>query len=205
MLDQDYSRFSDEDLEQMTLGEAGIYKFDLYNELYNRYTKKNDVDMAVYAMERLIATFDGEIDTGTLVNARYKQSLLYFNANNFSFAITYAEKGIDDWEASTPSDSYFYLEWSKCAIVQLRSRIALGYFREIPDRAESLLEILETFKFQNFIPLVHLIIAEAYFHLELDDLCEEYLKLAQAGSPYDSINQKKIDYLRNEMSAGNQP
>jgi len=205
MLDQDYSRFSDEDLEQMTLGEAGIYKFDLYNELYNRYTKKNDVDLAVYAMERLIATFDGEIDTGTLVNARYKQSLLYFNANNFSFAVTYAEKGIDDWEASTPSDSHFYLEWSKCAIVQLRSRIALGYFREIPDRAGSLLEILETFKFQNFIPLVHLIIAEAYFHLELDDLCEEYLKLAQAGSPYDSINQKKIDYLRNEMSAGNQP
>ena len=205
MLDQDYSRFSDEDLEQMTLGEAGIYKFDLYNELYDRYTKKNDIDMAVYAMERLIATFDGEIDIGTLVNARYKQSLLYFNANNFSFAITYAEKGIDDWKASTPSDSYFYLEWSKCAIVQLRSRIALGYFREIPDRAGSLLEILETFKFQNFIPLVHLIIAEAYFHLELDDLCEEYLKLAQAGSPYDSINQKKIDYLRNEMSAGNQP
>jgi tetratricopeptide (TPR) repeat protein len=204
-MDQDFSKFSIEDLEQMVLGQDGIYKFDLYNELYDRYVAKNDIDMAAFAMERLISSFVGEIDSGTLVNARYKQALIYFNAENFSFAATYAEKGTEDWEAKSATDSHFYLEWSKCAIVQLRSRLALGFISEIPERAERLLEILETFKFRNFIPLVHLIIAEAYFHLELDDLCEEYLKLAQAGTPFDSINQKKIDFLRNEMSAGTQP
>jgi hypothetical protein len=85
-MDQDFSKFSLEDLEQMVLGQDGIYKFDLYNELYDRYVAKNDIDMAAFAMERLISSFVGEIDSGTLVNARYKQALIYFNAENFSFA-----------------------------------------------------------------------------------------------------------------------
>ena len=200
MSDQDYFKFSEEDLEQMVSGEGGLYKLDLYNELCDRYWKKNELDKAAQALENLIAYYDGDIETGTLVNARYKQSLMYFQAEDYEVAYTYATKGVSQWQADHMPD-YFYLEWAKCAIVELRSGIELGFISVVPEKAESLLEISKMLKLNNYIQMTYMIIAEAYFHLEQDDKCEEYLKLAEESDEISETTKDRIDYFRNEMNA----
>ena len=200
MSDQDYFKFSEEVLEQMVTGEGGLYKLDLYNELCDRYWKKNELDKAALALENLISTYDGKIETGTLVNARYKQALMYFQAEDFEIAYTYATKGLTQWKADHEAD-FYYLEWAKCAIVELRSGMELGFISVVPEKAESLLEISKMLKLNNYIQMTYMIIAEAYFHLEQDDKCEEYLKLAEESDQVSENTKERIDFFRNEMSA----
>ena len=200
MSDQALSSLSEEILEQMVVSEGGISHLDLYNELADRYWKKNELDKAALALERLISEYDGKIDTGTLVNARYKQALWYFRAEDFEVAYTYATKGITQWQADHMPD-YFYLEWAKCAIVELRSGMELGFISVVPEKAESLLEISKMLKLNNYIQMTYMIIAEAYFHLEQDDKCEEYLKLAEESDEVSDNTKERLDFFRNEMNA----
>ena len=200
MSDQALSSLSEEILEQMVASEGGISHLDLYNELADRYWKKNELDKAALALERLISEYDGKIDTGTLVNARYKQALWYFRAEDFEVSYTYATKGITQWQADHMPD-YFYLEWAKCAIVELRSGMELGFISVVPEKAESLLEISKMLKLNNYIQMTYMIIAEAYFHLEQDDKCEEYLKLAENSDEVSDNTKERLDFFRNEMNA----
>jgi tetratricopeptide (TPR) repeat protein len=200
MTDQAFSSLSDEVLEEMIASNSDVFHLDIYNELCDRYWKKDELNKAALALENLIAEYDGEIETGTLVNARYKQALMYFRAEDFEVAYTYATKGITQWQADHMPD-YFYLEWAKCAIVELRSGIELGFISVVPEKAESLLEISKMLKLNNYIQMTYVIIAEAYFHMEQDEKCEEYLKLAEDSDQVSSDTKERIEFFRNEMSA----
>ena len=200
MTDQALSSLSEEVLEEMVATDGGVFHLDLYNELADRYWKKNELDKAALALENLIAEYDGEIETGTLVNARYKQALMFFQAEDFEVAYTYATKGITQWQADHLPD-YFYLEWAKCAIVELRSGMELGFISVVPEKAESLLEISKMLKLNNYIQMTYMIIAEAYFHLEQDDKCEEFLKLAEESDEVSENTKERLDFFRNEMNA----
>jgi tetratricopeptide (TPR) repeat protein len=200
MSDQALSSLSEEVLEQMVASEGGIFHLDLYNELADRYWKKNELDKAALTLEKLIGEYDGELETGTLVNARYKQALMYFQAEDFEVAYTYATKGITQWQADHMPD-YFFLEWAKCAIVELRSGMELGFISIVPEKAESLLEVARLFKLNNYLQMAYMIIAEACFRLEQDDKCVEYLKLAEDSDEVSEGTRERIDYFRNEMNA----
>jgi tetratricopeptide (TPR) repeat protein len=200
MSDQALSSLSEEVLEQMVASEGGIFHLDLYNELADRYWKKNELDKAALTLEKLIGEYDGELEAGTLVNARYKQALMYFQAEDFEVAYTYATKGITQWQADHMPD-YFFLEWAKCAIVELRSGMELDFISVVPEKAESLLEVARLLKLNNYIQMTYMIIAEAYFRLEQDDKCEEYLKLAEDSDEVSEGTRERIDYFRNEMNA----
>lgn len=192
---------SDEDLlEMLDAGDGVFLKLDLFNELADRHWNKNELDKAASYLERLISEYDGKIETGTLVNARYKQALWYFRAEDFEVAYTYATKGITQWQADHMPD-YFHLEWAKCAIVELRSGMELGFISVVPEKAESLLEISKMLKLNNYIQMTYMIIAEAYFHLEQDDKCEEYLKLAEESDEVSDNTKERLDFFRNEMNA----
>jgi len=200
MSDQALSSLSEEVLEQMVASEGGIFHLDLYNELADRYWKKNELDKAALTLEKLIGEYDGELETGTLVNARYKQALMYFQAEDFEVAYTYATKGITQWQADHMPD-YFFLEWAKCAIVELRSGMELGFISIVPEKAESLLEVARLLKLNNYLQMAYMIIAEAFFRLEQDDKCVEYLKLAEDSDEVSEGTRERIDYFRNEMNA----
>ena len=200
MSDQALSSLSEEVLEQMVASEGGISHLDLYNELADRYLKKNELDKAALALERLISEYDGKIETGTLVNARYKQALMYWRAEDHEIAYTYAAKGLTQWEADHDAE-YFFLELAKCFIVELRSGMELGFISDIPEKAEFLLEISRKLELKNYIQMTYMIIAEAYFHLEQDDKCEEYFKLAEDSDEVSESTRERIDYYRNEMNA----
>ena len=192
---------SDEDLlEMLDAGDGVFLKLDLFNELADRHWNRNELDKAADYLERLISEYDGKIETGTLVNARYKQALWYFRAEDFEVSYTYATKGITQWQADHMPD-YFYLEWAKCAIVELRSGMELGFISVVPEKAESLLEISKMLKLNNYIQMTYMIIAEAYFHLEQDDKCEEYLKLAENSDEVSDNTKERLDFFRNEMNA----
>ena len=199
MSDQALSSLSEEVLEQMVASEGGISHLDLYNELADRYWKKNELDKAALALERLISEYDGKIETGTLVNARYKQALMYWRAEDHEIAYTYAAKGLTQWEADHDAE-YFFLELAKCSIVELRSGMELGFISDVLEKAESLLEISKMLKLNNYIQMTYMIIAEAYFHLEQDDKCEEYFKLAEDSDEVSESTRERIDYYRNEMN-----
>ena len=201
MSDQGYSRLNEKELEQLVLEENHHDKYGVYLELFERYSKKNDLEKATFSMENLITNLDGKIEKGSLVNARYRQALLHFRAENFDAALDYASKGLNQWAANSDSDSFFYGEWCKCALVELRSNLALGFISEVPEKAQGLLDILDIFRLENYVSLTYMIIAEAYFHLEKDDLCEENLRLAKSADPEGEDIQNGIDYFRNAMAA----
>jgi tetratricopeptide (TPR) repeat protein len=200
MSDQALSSLSDEVLEEMIASNSDVFHLDIYNELSDRHWKKNELDKAALALENLISEYDGEIETGTLVNARYRQALMYFRAEDHEVAYSYATKGITQWQADHMPD-YFYLEWAKCAIVELRSGMELGFISVVPEKAESLLEISKMLKLNNYIQMTYMIIAEAYFELQQDDKCEEYLKLAEDSDEVSADTKERIDYFRKEMNA----
>lgn len=200
MSENAFSSLSDEVLEEMIASDTDVFHLDIYNELCDRYWKKSELEKAASALENLISEYDGKLETGTLVNARYKQSLMYFQAEDYEVAYTYATKGVSQWQADHMPD-YFYLEWAKCAIVELRSGIELGFISVVPEKAESLLEISKMLKLNNYIQMTYMIIAEAYFHLEQDVKCEEYLKLAEESDDVSETTKDRIDYFRNEMNA----
>ena len=201
MSDNAFSSLSDEALEEMIASDSDVFHLDIYNELCDRYWKKNELDKAALALEKLISEYDGEIETGTLVNARYKQALMYFRAEDHEVAYSYATKGITQWQADHMPD-YFYLEWAKCAIVELRSGMELGFISVVPEKAESLLEISRMLKLNNYIQMTYMIIAEAYFELQQDEKCEEYLKLAEESDEVSADTRERLDYFRKEISAG---
>jgi hypothetical protein len=201
MSDQDYSQFGEKELELMVLEEDRHDKYEVYLELFRRYSEKNDLEKATLSIENLITSFDGKIEKGALINARYRQALLHFYAENFDIALDYASKGLNQWVANSDSDSFFYNEWCKCALVELRSSLAIGFISGVPEKAQRLLDMLEIFKLENYVSLTYMIIAEAYFHLEKDDLCEENLKLAKSADPDGEDIQKGIDHFRNAMAA----
>ena len=201
MSDNAFSSLSDEALEEMIASDSDVFHLDIYNELCDRYWKKNELDKAALALEKLISEYDGEIETGTLVNARYKQALMYFRAEDHEVAYSYATKGITQWQADHMPD-YFYLEWAKCAIVELRSGMELGFISVVPEKAESLLEISRMLKLNNYIQMTYMIIAEAYFELQQDEKCEEYLKLAEESDEVSADTRERLDYFRKEISTG---
>jgi hypothetical protein len=46
-----------------------------------------------------------------------------------------------------------------------------------------------------------MIIAEAYYRMEQDDKCEEYLKLAEESDEVDTHTRERLDFFRKEISA----
>jgi tetratricopeptide (TPR) repeat protein len=151
-------------------------------------------------LERLISEYDGKIETGTLVNARYKQALMYWRAEDHEIAYTYAAKGLTQWDADHEVD-YFFLELAKCFIVELRSGMELDFIDDVPEKAEFLLEISKKLKLNNYIQMTYMIIAEAYYRMEQDDKCEEYLKLAEESDEVDTHTRERLDFFRKEISA----
>jgi hypothetical protein len=201
MSNQEIAAFSDEALIDMLKASDGAFqKLDIFNELADRHWSKNELDKAASYLEQLIAEYDGKIETGTLVNARYKQALWYFRAEDHEVAYAYAIKGTTQWQADHDSD-FYYLSWAKCAIVELRSGMELGFISVVPEKAESLLEISKMLKLNNYIQMTYMIIAEAYFELQQDDKCEEYLKLAEESDEVSADTKERIDYFRKEMNA----
>ena len=201
MSNQEIVTLSDEALIEMLKAVDGAFpKLDIFNELADRHWSKNELDKAASYLEQLIAEYDGKIKTGTLVNARYKQALWYFRAEDHEVAYAYAIKGTTQWQADHDSD-FYYLSWAKCAIVELRSGMELGFISVVPEKAESLLEISKMLKLNNYIQMTYMIIAEAYFELQQDDKCEEYLKLAEESDEVSADVKARIDYFRKEMNA----
>ena len=76
----------------------------------------------------------------------------------------------------------------------------LGFISDVLEKAESLLEISKMLELKNYIQMTYMIIAEAYFHLEQDDKCEEYFKLAEDSDEVSESTRERIDYYRNEMN-----
>jgi hypothetical protein len=126
---------------------------------------------------------------------------MYFRAEDHEVAYSYATKGITQWKADHMPE-YFYLEWAKCAIVELRSGMELGFISVVPEKAESLLEISKMLKLNNYIQMTYMIIAEAYFELQQDEKCEEYLKLAEESDEVSADTRERLDYFRKEISTG---
>jgi hypothetical protein len=124
---------------------------------------------------------------------------MYWRAEDHEIAYTYAAKGLTQWEADHEAE-YFFLELAKCSIVELRSGMELGFISDIPEKAEFLLEISRKLELKNYIQMTYMIIAEAYFHLEQDDKCEEYFKLAEDSDEVSETTKERIDYYRNEMN-----
>jgi tetratricopeptide (TPR) repeat protein len=201
MSDNAFLSLSDEALEEMIASDSDVFHLDIYNELADRYWKKNELDKAALALENLISEYDGVIETGTLVNARYKQALMYFRAENFEVAYTYAAKGLTQWDADHEAD-YFFLELAKCFIVELRSGMELDFIDDVPEKAETLLEISKKLKLNNYIQMTYMIIAEAYFRMEQDDKCEQYFKLAEESDEVDTHTRERLDFFRKEISEG---
>ena len=201
MSDQEISVLNDEALIAMIDGDGPFTNLDLFKELSDRHWMKSELDIAAEYLERLITEYDGKIETGTLANARYRQALMYFRAEDHEVAYTYASKGTSQWAADHMPE-YFYLEWAKCAIVELRSGMELSFISVVPEKAESLLEVSKMLKLNNYIQMTYMIIAEAYFELEQDIKCEEYLKLAEESDEVDTGTRERLDYFRKEISAG---
>jgi tetratricopeptide (TPR) repeat protein len=201
MSDQEIFVLNDEALIAMIDGDGPFINLDLFKELSDRHWMNNELDKAADYLERLITEYDGKIETGTLANARYRQALMYFRAEDHEVAYSYATKGITQWKADHMPE-YFYLEWAKCAIVELRSGMELGFISVVPEKAESLLEISKMLKLNNYIQMTYMIIAEAYFRMEQDDQCEEYFKLAEESDEVDTHTRERLDFFRKEISEG---
>ena len=62
MSDQDYSQLGEKELELMVLEKDRPDKYEVYLELFRRYSEKRDLENATLSLENLITSFDGKIE-----------------------------------------------------------------------------------------------------------------------------------------------